>query len=214
LKLNQKGPYSRFFIYVWAYEQGELSAMGSASTSTSTPVEGAGAVDETGPERSTCDVQGADEKVQDVLVPWVLKGPTSTQTKPKPKTKSKSKTRKQKSTATIEAEEVELPTPEPEPEAGGEGEGDKVYHRYYHLFVQGELRDLVLNAGKEEGYRILEDDAAESKPGLDLANLSIDGGKWLRIRGQGWEADNWWLEAEVGVGPYIPDHKHEHEHER
>jgi hypothetical protein len=24
--------------------------------------------------------------------------------------------------------------------------------------------------------------------------------KWLRIRGEGWEADNWWVEAEVGVG--------------
>lgn len=183
--------------------------MGSASTSN--PGVGEEAVDETHPERSTGDgdVQGAEEKVQDVLVPWVLKGPTSTQTKPKPKTKSKSKPRKQKSTATIEAEEVDLPTLEPEPEAGREGEGDKVYHRYYHLFVQGELRDLVLHAGKEEGYRILEDDTAESKPDLDLANLSIDGGKWLRIRGEGWEADNWWLEAEVGVGPYMPEHEPE-----
>jgi tRNA (uracil-5-)-methyltransferase TRM9 len=65
----------------------------------------------------------------------------------------------------------------------------RVYHRYYHLFKQGELRELVLDAAREERLMINNDDD----------NVSGQGGKWLRIVGEGYEKDNWWLEGEVGV---------------
>ena len=82
------------------------------------------------------------EKIQDVLVPWVLQG------------------------------------------------GERVFHRYYHLFEEGELRDLVRAAAEEEGF--------EMRMGGEEG-----GGKWVRVKAEGWEADNWWLEGEVGVGPVM-----------
>jgi len=224
--LNKKGPYSRFFIYVWAYEQGELSkrAMGSAAgpsgpgpnlNSNSDAVEAEGV-----PEKE----EGEGEKIQDVLVPWVLKPNNTPKPKPKVKTPAPSKrTRKPKSpTAGIEGnesqqspisqlKELSVKIDEAGAESGGaeapggaeeipgaEGEGEKVYHRYYHLFIRHELRNLVIQAGKEEGYRILPDAASEAQ-GEDL-DVGI---KWLRVREVGWEADNWFLEGEVGVGPYL-----------
>ena len=63
-------------------------------------------------------------------------------------------------------------------------EADKtVYHRYYHLFVEGELRQLIEAAAKEMGY-----------------GTEQQTGPWMRIRGEGYEADNWWVEGEVGLG--------------
>lgn len=61
---------------------------------------------------------------------------------------------------------------------------DKVYNRYYHLFVEGELRDLVCRAAASEGF------APDRREG---------GGKYLRVVNEGWEADNWWIEGEVGL---------------
>jgi len=110
---------------------------------------------------------------------------------------------------------------------------DKVYHRYYHLFVEGELEALVEEAGRAGGYDVLPraSYASETKRGAQenakgIEGLSLgsgdgtDGGqigkasvadgdaersrKWLRVKGVGWEADNWWLEAEVGVGDAPP----------
>jgi len=163
--------------------------------------------------------QRIEEKIQDVLVPWVLRS------KPKPKPKSKSKPSStnlldgnedhnenannglvdEKDEKEKQAEEVEV-----------EKEEEKVFNRYYHLFIEGELRDLIHQAGEEEGYRILPSSSSSSTPSplIGLTSTSttstknddkeINGesgdGKWLRIRGEGWEADNWWVEAEVGVG--------------
>ena len=152
-------PYSRFMIYVWAYEQGENSKrkMGTAA----------------GAEGS------ADEKVQDVLVPWVLT--------PKPVKKEKViKPRRVRGEPVVEQEAAPVPV-ETVPV-----EGPKVFHRYYHLFVKGELGDNVRQAGRDGGYEVVEAEDGEAV-GKDI--------KWLRIVGEGWEADNWWLEGEVGIGP-------------
>ncbi|WVR09279.1 hypothetical protein IAU60_006344 [Kwoniella sp. DSM 27419] len=73
----------------------------------------------------------------------------------------------------------------------GTPQSPQVFHRYYHLFVEGELKEMVLEAGALEGFAILPDGTDEPAPTT---------GKWLRVRGVGWEADNWWLEGEVGVG--------------
>jgi hypothetical protein len=157
------------------------------------------------------------EKIQDVLVPWVLKPNNTPKPKSKPKVKTPApskRTRKSKTPAGIEEdppipelELKELKLEQDEAEAEGEingpeaeGEGEKVYHRYYHLFIRHELRDLVVQAGEEEGYRILPDAQSEAqREDLD------EGIKWLRVREVGWEADNWYLEGEVGVGPYLAE---------
>lgn len=109
--------------------------------------------------------EGPEVKIQDVLVPWVLKGKA--------------------------------------------GEEDVVHHRYYHLFVKGELKEMVLRAARVEEYRTPTSPGPGPGPGSkDKGRETIqeeEQGPWLRIKGEGWEADNWWIEAEVGKGPYRPD---------
>ncbi|ORY32170.1 hypothetical protein BCR39DRAFT_524449 [Naematelia encephala] len=135
LRHSSKRPYARFMIYVWAYEQGAASRrkMGAVAVVPDGQTESAEV-----------------DKVQDVLVPWVL-----------------------------QAQE-------------GQTES-QVFQRYYHLFVAGELRDLVSSAAEAEGYRVLQGD---DRSGGCLRGTD----KWLRIRAEGWEADNWWIEGEVGLG--------------
>ncbi|TXT15931.1 hypothetical protein VHUM_00434 [Vanrija humicola] len=121
-------PPARFFIYVWAYEQGPNSRRKMGSL--------AGA---------------ADDKTQDFLVPWVL--------------------------APLRAKGEHVP------------DNQQVFHRYYHLFVEGELRQLVEGAARDAGFALLrEGEGGEA------------GAKHLRVVAEGWEADNWWLEAEVFRG--------------
>lgn len=176
---------------------------------------------------------GEGEKIQDVLVPWVLRS----KPKPKPKPKSKPQLKSQSlskpdssqvtSQSSTNPDEASEATDEKQEggEQGGENEKngmeeeeeeeeekEKVFNRYYHLFTEGELRDLIYEAGKEEGYRILPSipsstikamtDKMTTTTALE-SSRSVDAEekfKWLRIRGEGWEADNWWVEAEVGVG--------------
>ncbi|WVQ74142.1 hypothetical protein IAR50_003734 [Cryptococcus sp. DSM 104548] len=235
LKLNKKGPFSRFMIYVWAYEQGEASKrkMGTA-TGISSPFELAPSSDstETGAETK--------ERVQDVLVPWVLapkKGETSKKVK-QPRVRAGREAKKGKKAAPA-GHEVALdsqlppptetpvdttpissrpsiisdlpiePSPEPQPQPADQP-APQVFHRYYHLFVQGELQDLVESAAKEEGFEIIPSAPYSTTEGMEAAQaglegLSLGGGegkagtKWMKVRGVGWEMDNWWLEGEVGV---------------
>lgn len=120
-------PPARFFIYVWAYEQGPNS------------------------RRKMGSLAGSEDKTQDFLVPWVL--------------------------APLRAKGEHVP------------DNQQVFHRYYHLFVEGELRQLVEGAARDAGFVLLrEGEEGES------------GAKHLRVVAEGWEADNWWLEAEVFKG--------------
>ncbi|KAJ2717961.1 tRNA methyltransferase, has a role in tRNA modification [Coemansia sp. Benny D115] len=72
-----------------------------------------------------------DPNTQDVLVPWVVPGSRS-------------------QSAVMNTDADSGTSTEANPNA------DKVYHRYYHLFCQGELEDLVSRAGgcviSESGY--------------------------------------------------------------
>ncbi|KAK4690081.1 hypothetical protein P7C73_g60, partial [Tremellales sp. Uapishka_1] len=135
---SAKPPYSRFFIYVWAYEQSSSSRRKMGATAD---------------QPSPAEEQEPNTKIQDVLVPWV------TGYNPK------------------KGEVLESPP--------------EVLHRYYHLFVEGELRALVEQAGREEGYVVVDE--------VPIGGSGKEGDKWLRIRGVGYEADNWWLEGEVGL---------------
>jgi tRNA (uracil-5-)-methyltransferase TRM9 len=180
-------------------------------------------------------------KIQDVLVPWVLR--SKPKPKPKPKSKPKSKSGlKSKTPASLDSKpnenEDEHTTSDQVDEKNGTGpqkeeaeeeaqngekeEEEQVFNRYYHLFIEGELRDLIHQAGREEGYRILplsspSSSSSSTSPLVSSTSTSTPStssttndekvikegsgdGKWLRIRGEGWEADNWWVEAEVGVG--------------
>lgn len=165
----------RFFIYVWAYEQGPNSRrkMGSLA--------------------DTAEGKEGAERVQDVLVPWVLSS------EPKKKDKSAKAAGagkgRRKGQTTAEGETAEgqeerrgqqlSEKPEPHTQELKEEE-PQVFHRYYHLFVEGELEDLVRTAAKQDGYTVLKkEDKAEA-------------GKYLRIIDVGWEADNWWIEGEIG----------------
>ncbi|OCF41090.1 hypothetical protein I317_05101 [Kwoniella heveanensis CBS 569] len=283
LALHRIPPYSRFMIYVWAYEQGEMSkrrmgvlASANGDTNARTADKEGNATDEVAAESRLGDVSamkdgqvvsgvldekmstlslGGDaetpsqegriggEKVQDVLVPWVYSKPgESSKRKPNTAAPTKTKTKKDprmqgrggarhstenrdSATSGSQKQEPELELePEPEPILGfGAGivasEAEpaptepKVYHRYYHLFVEGELRSMVIEAGEKEGFVIVPDgrtDASDlSIPSIGMGSSGDTGRgiggeqrmKWMRIRDVGWEADNWWLEGEVGLFP-------------
>jgi len=176
-----------------------------------------------------------EEKIQDVLVPWVLR--SKPKSKPKPKTKIRMKSGpKSKPSSSLnstpheeqkedtrtsdvkegntraDGEKEEDETKEDEKVEEEEEEKEQVFNRYYHLFVEGELRQLIQQAGEVEGYRILPSISPAVSSALPSSTTTptstqnendergVQDGKWLRIRGEGWEADNWWVEAEVGVG--------------
>ncbi|WVQ95287.1 hypothetical protein IAU59_002382 [Kwoniella sp. CBS 9459] len=268
LALNKISPYSRFMIYVWAYEQGELSKrrmgvlageaqpdVASSDSGVKAAVEGntletemsSLSVDEKTQEKPASgpgEGRIGGEKVQDVLVPWVYAKPgESSKRKSAPvKTKTKKDPRSQGRNDVIENGELsngakrsavagvgdiadgldsdrankEDPADETEAKIdarGSEPEPPKVYHRYYHLFVEGELRSMVIQAGENEGFVILPDgtddlDLSRMAQAADIRSVGVTNGhdgqerKWMRVRAVGWEADNWWLEGEVGLFPF------------
>ncbi|EFP94410.1 uncharacterized protein PGTG_20366, partial [Puccinia graminis f. sp. tritici CRL 75-36-700-3] len=67
------------------------------------------------------------------------------------------------------------------------------YNRYYHLFREGELIELVKCAAEslELSFTQLDSDLPESTP----PHLN----DWCLIKRHGWEADNWWVEVELGI---------------
>jgi tRNA (uracil-5-)-methyltransferase TRM9 len=115
---------------------------------------------------------GDTEKVQDVLVPWVLPKRGEPSTAPRTPVGSS-------------GDAVQEPRQ-------GDPDEPHVYHRYYHLFVHGELQELVEEAATYEGFALSQKEEGQGLP---------PGKKWLRVVDVGWEADNWWLEGEVGVKP-------------
>ncbi|KAK6911049.1 hypothetical protein I203_105084 [Kwoniella mangroviensis CBS 8507] len=195
LKLSCQPSYSKFMIYVWAYEQGTLSKrkMGTLTNSSpgSTPIPSTshpGLTTEPAPKSTETEATDAvtevEEKIQDLLVPWVYSRPPPA---PGPKLPSSEDPKDDDLKASQTEEKAEA----------------KVYHRYYHLFVQGELRELVIHSAEEDGFIVLSDGTSQDE--LDEQLKDIETGKnqnkkkWLRVRGVGWEADNWWIEGEVGL---------------
>jgi len=180
------------------------------------------------PEHGEGEEVEEGERIQDVLVPWVLK--SKPKSKPKIKSKPRTKSTPNVSASTSTTTEIEIETQDGTAQQGDdvveenekkeqeedEEEEEKVFNRYYHLFIQGELRELIIEAGLEEGYRILpsHSSSSSSSPSSTTTTTTTptdfkdedkdtekeDNEKWLRIRGEGWEADNWWVEAEIGVG--------------
>lgn len=204
LYLSSAAPYSKFIVYVWAYEQGENSKR-KMGVLASPPED-----DDGNAER---------KKDQDVLVPWVLQGPQEKKPKvPRPRrTKSKpgqgrpggyeegadkandpvttiannDMTSRPDDTNTKDAA-IEAQVQEPITAVAEQAQPERqVYHRYYHLFIEGELREDVIAAAKGMGF------ALKQKTGDEAGGQK--GEKWLRIIEEGYEKDNWYLEGEVGV---------------
>ncbi|KAJ9109345.1 hypothetical protein QFC21_000674 [Naganishia friedmannii] len=220
---------SRFLIYVWAFEQGENSKrkMGVLASMTQ-PTQ---ANQESEKQHSTADKNSIGETTskegiiaQDVMVPWVLQPKVQPKTKNPKKQEKKSRGPRGKgvpdaatgtaASGTQEQATTTLPrTPGVAIEESGQADfatpaAPQVFHRYYHLFVKGELKDLVEDAGRAEGFTIVQQQPAKSNSPQDSglpsdATLLADGsgapGKWLRIVEEGYEKDNWWLEGEVGL---------------
>lgn len=114
---------------------------------------------------------------QDVLVPWVLKSPTESSRQGKPdKQKKKGKKRRddtlldhQNDGQVVEDHAQETPSAGPQDdtakasgnvtqpsleshtgnEPSNEHKTEQVYHRYYHLYRQGELEEDIVSAGGE-----------------------------------------------------------------
>lgn len=63
------------------------------------------------------------------------------------------------------------------------------YNRFYHLFQEGELIDLVHKAAAGIGLVHRAADDAES-------HIARHG--WFQVAKHGWQADNWWVEVCVG----------------
>ena len=206
-------PCSRFMIYVWAFEQGEGSKRKMGKRAAREAREG-GRVGHSAEAQSdegqggtiasgTDDTEGMTNRMKGL----------STQSPSNPPTID-AKTTQQSATTTHPADSPAGP-PVVAPPADGtpvvqdvlvpwvlqpkpgtketQAEEPKVFHRYYHLFLRGELRELVESAARDDGYIVV------ASPDQGAALGPED--KWMKVVSEGWEADNWWLEGQVGVGP-------------
>lgn len=99
-------------------------------------------------------------------MPWVLAQAAA----PKPKASRRSKGRDQQAPE----EKVAEPKEEPAPAAS------KVFDRYYHMFAEGELNELVKEAAGEMGLQVGEPEAG-----------SVYG---VQIVQDGWERSNYFVE--------------------
>lgn len=220
---DDEQPRSRFMIYVWAYEQGEGSKRKMGKRAAGQDDNGADEVaeriqamaladaanqaKEAGREPGTDEVQvKKPEIVQDVLVPWVLQParPASKRQPGQPRARRKKQAAlDDRPNAVAKAEGADDSPEGAEEVAKTVAEEPKVYHRYYHLFLRGELRELVLTAAREDGYGVLPDPVERAEGGdraSAIAGTGEGNGKWMRVLKEGWEADNWWIECEVGSG--------------
>lgn len=155
--------HGRALIYVWAIEQDELSKRNIPITPSSDEVAG-----QTEPEH-----QG-----QDVFVPWVLTPQTPSQTKPKAKPR-----RKHGGSAENDAQPG---SPDFTPETGSEA---KVFNRFYHMFAQGELTQLVCDAANDMGLVV-----KFSSNDSTIGSCITEGTRGIEIVQDGWERSNYYVE--------------------
>lgn len=151
--------HGRALIYVWAIEQDELSKR-------DIPLASGSQSDEVAEQ----DSRGSGG--QDVFVPWVLSPQTPPRTRPKGKAR-----RKPQAELTEEA-----PAP---PDTQTE---KKVLNRFYHMFAQGELLQLVCDAATDMGLTVKFSDK-------DLfAGEDQSGVRGIEIMQDGWERSNYYIE--------------------
>lgn len=145
------------------------------------------------------NIEGDGERHQDVMVPWVLQTPQAKQPKTRrQKGPARNASRETASCPNVATDQATLDkeTLSSSPPAQ-EQPPRQVYHRYYHLFVEGELKDNVIAAAQGMGFAIIPDGGSAQRNGDDDARQG--GNQWLRVVEQGYEKDNWYLEGEVGL---------------
>ena len=164
----------RILIYVWAIEQDDLSKR-SVPTEFYTKDDSV-AESDVGPGR-------------DVFVPWVLSKPNTNNGKSKGKLSkgslaSRSDVANSSQSCTNEASiEVTLMSGPDEPQ---------VFNRYYHMFAEGELAELVRSAAGDLGIYIgpIPDQTLSSGSGMEWKGRGLD------IVQDGWERSNYFVELQ------------------
>ena len=158
----------RILIYVWAIEQDELSRR-------KVPIErqqDVSAASGIGPGR-------------DVFVPWVLSTENTSTAKPKPKPK------RGQAPSTVAVTDTSQNDPKEAAKAPALSAPDTppVFDRYYHMFANGELAEIVRSAATDLGLHI------GSFPDETAANRTRTGArKGLEIVQEGWERSNYYVE--------------------
>ncbi|KAG8701620.1 tRNA methyltransferase, has a role in tRNA modification [Ceratobasidium sp. 394] len=151
----------RALIYVWAVDQDNLSKRVVPAAES-----GKSCFSSYCSSLPRIPVDGTTStKAQDVLVPWVMQPQ---------QLKSKSKSRRGQS----------KPESEPGPVSSIQ-DPPIVFQRYYHLFVAGELTELVTGAAKEFGLIVGD------KPSIGDGVLGQQG---VCISPEGWERSNFYIE--------------------
>lgn len=114
-----------------------------------------------------------------------------------PSTGNSNVTSDAKADSTEEADSQPKPSPKSQTDQAESAQPARtqpqVFHRYYHLYKEGELKASVLEAGREEGFEIVTE-----VPG---GTEGKGEGKWLRVVEEGYEKDNWYIIGEVGLFP-------------
>jgi tRNA (uracil-5-)-methyltransferase TRM9 len=70
------------------------------------------------------------------------------------------------------------------------GGDPRIYHRYYHMFDEGELRELVCEASEELGLVVSPPSGEERGKGV----------RYIDIVQDGWEKSNFYVELRLSVG--------------
>lgn len=192
-----------------------MGVLAPASGSGSSGTPGEGGVEEEGGV-------GGGKGDQDVLVPWVLQEDQKKKEKKRkrkvvPRTTTSKQNGKSGEDHQVDRNDGDDGVQQEDVAAEPEMVGDEptpdpprqVYHRYYHLYTEGELREDVIRAAEGMGFDVItlprdSDNSADKNKDADEETelhqgKKIPGGKWLKVTGEGYEKDNWYLEGEVGL---------------
>ncbi|PSR74113.1 hypothetical protein PHLCEN_2v10069 [Hermanssonia centrifuga] len=153
----------------WQWRHGAFDYAISIATihHLSTPERRKLAVQDDLSKRAVPQNERSESHGQDVFVPWVL----SSQPQPQPKQKGKTK---QGRTPTESVQQIAQDT------QNVQDEPSKIFHRYYHMFARGELRELVCEAAKDLHLHIGPPDVGVTQ-GIDIVQ-------------DGWERSNYYVE--------------------
>lgn len=161
----------RILIYVWAIEQDELSRLKVPSKPR--------------PEDSCKTTSG-----QDVFVPWVMSKGNTNKNRPKHIAKSR-REEHPSSKITVAASSQSNPNEQPaEGLTAAMAYTPQVFDRYYHLFAEGELVELVRSAASDMGLHIASftTETRDRRVGTEPRR------RGLEIVRDGWERSNYYVE--------------------